>query len=153
MYAAGARYMTLTHSSNTEWADSATDAPKHHGLTAFGREVVHEMNRLGMLVDISHVSAETMHAVLDIAQAPVMFSHSSARAIVDHPRDVPDEVLRLLKHNGGVVMVNFYPGYVSAARNRWDADYAAEQARYNTPPFAGSTSASPSEPRRPSMTG
>ena len=96
MYAAGARYMTLTHSSNTEWADSATDAPKHHGLTAFGREVVHEMNRLGMLVDISHVSAETMHAVLDIAQAPVMFSHSSAQAIVDHPRDVPDDVLRLL---------------------------------------------------------
>jgi len=137
MYAAGARYMTLTHSSNTDWADSATDAPKHHGLTAFGREVVHEMNRLGMLVDISHVSAETMHAVLDIAEAPVMFSHSSARAIVDHPRDVPDDVLRLLPRNGGVVMVNFYPGYVSAARNRWDADYAAEQARYDSPPFAG----------------
>jgi membrane dipeptidase len=137
MYAVGARYMTLTHSSNTEWADSATDTPKHHGLTAFGREVVHEMNRLGMLVDISHVSAETMHAVLDIAQAPVMFSHSSAQAIVDHPRDVPDDVLRLLQRNGGVVMVNFYPGYVSAARNRWDADYAAEQARYASPPFAG----------------
>jgi membrane dipeptidase len=137
MYAAGARYMTLTHSSNTDWADSATDAPKHHGLTAFGREVVHEMNRLGMLVDISHVSAETMRAVLDTAEAPVMFSHSSARAIVDHPRDVPDDVLRLLERNGGVVMVNFYPGYVSAARNRWDADYAAERARYDSPPFAG----------------
>jgi membrane dipeptidase len=137
MYAAGARYLTLTHSSNTDWADSATDAPKHHGLTAFGREVVHEMNRLGMLVDISHVSAETMHAVLDTAEAPVMFSHSSARAIVDHPRDVPDDVLRLLERNGGVVMVNFYPGYVSAARNRWDADYAAERARYDSPPFAG----------------
>ena len=137
MYAAGARYMTLTHSSNTDWADSATDAPRHHGLTAFGREVVHEMNRLGMLVDISHVSAETMHAVLDTAEAPVMFSHSSARAIVDHPRDVPDDVLRLLERNGGVVMVNFYPGYVSAARNRWDADYAAERARYDSPPFAG----------------
>jgi membrane dipeptidase len=137
MYALGARYMTLTHSSNTEWADSATDAPMHHGLTAFGREVVHEMNRLGMVVDLSHVSAETMHAVLDTAEAPVMFSHSSARAIVDHPRDVPDDVLRLLERNGGVVMVNFYPGYISAARNRWDADYAAERARYDSPPFAG----------------
>ena len=137
LYALGARYMTLTHSSNTDWADSATDAPKHHGLTAFGREVVHEMNRLGMVVDISHVSAETMHAVLDTSAAPVMFSHSSARALVDHPRDVPDDVLRLLERNGGVVMVNFYPGYVSAARNRWDADYAAERARYDSPPFAG----------------
>jgi membrane dipeptidase len=137
MYALGARYMTLTHSSNTDWADSATDAPKHHGLTPFGREVVHEMNRLGMLIDISHVSAETMRAVLDSSEAPVMFSHSSARAIVDHPRDVPDDVLRMLERNGGVVMVNFYPGYISAARNRWDADYAAERARYNSPPFAG----------------
>ncbi len=137
MYALGARYMTLTHSANTEWADSATDAPKHHGLTPFGREVVREMNRLGMLVDISHVSAETMNAVLDVTQAPVMFSHSSTRAIVDHPRDVPDDVLVRLKKNGGVVMVNFYPGYVSAARNRWDADYAAERARYDSPPFAG----------------
>jgi membrane dipeptidase len=137
MYALGARYMTLTHSSNTDWADSATDAPRHHGLTPFGRELVHEMNRLGMLVDLSHVSAETMRAVLDTAQAPVMFSHSSARAIVDHPRDVPDDVLRTLQKNGGVVMVNFYPGYVSAARNRWDADYAAERARYDSPPFAG----------------
>jgi membrane dipeptidase len=137
MYVAGARYMTLTHSSNTEWADSATDGPAHHGLTAFGREVVHEMNRLGMMVDLSHVSAETMRAVLNIVQAPVMFSHSSAQAIVDHPRDVPDDVLAMLPKNGGVVMVNFYPGYVSAARNRWDADYAAEKARYYTPPFAG----------------
>jgi membrane dipeptidase len=137
MYALGARYMTLTHSSNTEWGDSATDAPKHHGLTPFGREVVREMNRLGMLVDISHVSAETMNAVLDTTQAPVMFSHSSVRAIVDHPRDVPDDVLLRLQKNGGVVMVNFYPGYVSAARNRWDADYAAERARYDSPPFAG----------------
>jgi membrane dipeptidase len=137
MYALGARYMTLTHSSNTEWADSATDSPRHHGLTAFGREVVHEMNRLGMVVDLSHVSSDTMHAVLEIAEAPVMFSHSSARAIVDHPRDVPDDVLRLLEKNGGIVMVNFYPGYLSAARNRWDADYAAERARFASPPFAG----------------
>ncbi len=95
------------------------------------------MNRLGMLVDISHVSAETMSAVLDTTEAPVMFSHSSARGIVDHPRDVPDDVLRRLEQNGGIVMVNFYPGYVSAARNRWDADYAAERARYDSPPFAG----------------
>jgi len=137
MYLAGARYMTLTHSANNDWADSATDGPRHNGLTAFGREVVHEMNRLGMLVDISHVSDETMHAVLATTQAPVMFSHSSVRAIVDHPRDVPDDVLALLPKNGGVVMVNFYPGYVSAARNRWDADYAAERARYDSPPFAG----------------
>jgi membrane dipeptidase len=137
MYALGARYMTLTHSLNTEWADSATDGPQHHGLTAFGREVVHEMNRLGMMVDLSHVSAQTMHAVLDIAAAPVMFSHSATAAIVDHPRDVPDEVLAMLPKNGGVVMVNFYPGYVSQARNRWDSDYAAEKARYYTPPFAG----------------
>jgi membrane dipeptidase len=137
MYDLGARYMTLTHSTNTKWADSATDAPLHHGLTPFGTEVVREMNRLGMLVDLSHVSAETMQAVLAVSEAPVIFSHSSARAIVDHPRDVSDEVLKLVAKNGGVVMVNFYPGYVSAARNQWDADHAAEVARYNTPPFGG----------------
>jgi membrane dipeptidase len=137
MYDAGARYMTLTHSSNTAWADSATDAPVHHGLTPFGVEVVREMNRLGMLVDLSHVSAETMKAALAVSEAPVIFSHSSARAIVDHPRDVPDDVLRAVTANGGVVMVNFYPGYVSDARNRWDADRVAEQARYSTPPFGG----------------
>jgi membrane dipeptidase len=137
MYAAGARYMTLTHSSNTDWADSATDAPKHHGLTRFGVEVVREMNRLGMMVDLSHVSAETMRAALEVTEAPVIFSHSSARALVDHPRDVPDDILKLVTRNGGVVMVNFNPGYVSEARNRWEADLAAEQARYNTPPFSG----------------
>ena len=137
MYAAGARYMTLTHSSNTDWADSATDAPKHHGLTPFGREVVREMNRIGMLVDLSHVSPETMRAALKTTEAPVIFSHSSARALVDHPRDVPDDVLKLVAHNGGVVMVNFNPGYVSEARNRWEADLAAEQARYSSPPFGG----------------
>ena len=137
MYDLGARYMTLTHSLNTKWADSATDAPVHHGITAFGTEVVHEMNRLGMLVDLSHVSAETMQAVLAVTAAPVIFSHSSARAIVDHPRDVSDEVLKLVAKNGGVVMVNFAPGYVSAARNQWDADRAAEVARYSSPPFGG----------------
>jgi len=136
-YEAGARYMTLTHAINTEWADSATDAPLHHGLTPFGREVVREMNRLGMLVDLSHVSEETMRAALAVSEAPVIYSHSSARALVDHPRDVPDDVLQLVARNGGVVMVNFLPGYVSDARRRWDADRAAEQARYSSPPFGG----------------
>jgi membrane dipeptidase len=129
--------MTLTHSLNNDWADSATDTPKHHGLTPFGREVVREMNRLGMVVDLSHVSAETMRAALETSEAPVMFSHSSARALDDHPRDVSDDVLRLVAQNGGVVMVNFYPGYISAARNEWDADYAAARARFSTPPFSG----------------
>jgi membrane dipeptidase len=137
MYDLGARYMTLTHVRNTAWADAATDAPAHHGLTAFGEEVVREMNRLGMLVDLSHVSPDTMKAALAVSAAPVMFSHSSARAIVDHPRDVPDDVLALVAKNGGVVMVNFAPGYVSAARNQWDADRAAEEARYNSPPYTG----------------
>lgn len=137
MYDAGARYMTLTHSSNTSWADSATDAPAHHGLTPFGVEVVKEMNRVGMLVDLSHVSPDTMKAALAATQAPVIFSHSSARALVDHPRNVPDDVLRAVAANGGVVMVNFAPPYVSAARNRWEADQAAERTRFNSPPFAG----------------
>jgi membrane dipeptidase len=137
MYDLGARYMTLTHSSNTEWADSATDAPTHHGLTAFGLEVVKEMNRMGMLVDLAHVSAETMQAALAVSSAPVIFSHSSARALVDHPRDVPDDVLQMVAKNGGIVMVNFFPGYVSAARNEWLADRAAEQARLSSPPFGG----------------
>jgi len=136
-YDDGARYMTLTHAINTAWADSATDNPAHHGLTAFGREVVREMNRLGMLVDLSHVSEDTMRAALEVSAAPVMFSHSSARALVDHPRDVPDEVLRLVAKNGGVVMVNFATMYVSDARRRWSAEHAAEQARNNTPPFGG----------------
>jgi membrane dipeptidase len=136
-YDAGARYMTLTHSSNTDWADSATDAPAHHGLTPFGQEIVREMNRLGMLVDLAHVSEDTMRAALAVAQAPVIFSHSSARALVDHPRDVSDEVLQLVAKNGGVVMVNFAPGYVSEARRRWDADRAAERARNDSPPFGG----------------
>jgi membrane dipeptidase len=137
MYAAGARYMTLTHTSNTSWADSATDAPAHGGLTPFGIEVVHEMNRLGMLVDLSHVSPETMRAALAASRAPVIFSHSSARALVDHPRNVPDDVLRALAVNGGVVMANFAPIYVSDARNRWQSDRSAEQTRFNSPPYAG----------------
>jgi len=137
MYDAGARYMTLTHTLNTGWADSATDTPVHHGLTPFGVEVVREMNRLGMLVDLSHVSAETMKAALAASEAPVIFSHSSARAVVDHPRNVPDDVLRSVAANGGVVMVNFAPGYVSDARYQWDADEAAERARFNNPPYIG----------------
>jgi membrane dipeptidase len=137
MYDLGARYMTLTHVRNTSWADSATDTPRHHGLTPFGVEMIREMNRLGMLVDLSHVSPETMRAALDASRAPVIFSHSSARALVDHPRNVPDEVLRRLAANGGVVMVNFYPGYVSEERRRWDADAAAEKARDDQPPYGG----------------
>jgi membrane dipeptidase len=136
-YDAGARYMTLTHSSNTAWADSATDAPKHSGLTPFGIEVVKEMNRIGMLVDLSHVSPDTMRAALAASAAPVMYSHSSARALDDHPRNVPDDILRLLAANGGIVMVNFATSYVSSARNQWQADYAAEVARSNAPPFGG----------------
>ena len=136
-YDAGARYMTLTHANNTDWADSATDNPRNHGLSSYGETIVREMNRLGMLVDLSHVSEETMRAALKVTRAPVIYSHSSARALTNHPRDVPDDVLRLVAQNGGVVMVNFYPGYVSEARRLWDADYAAEQARYDSPPFGG----------------
>jgi membrane dipeptidase len=137
VYDAGARYMTLTHTVNNGWADSATDAPVHHGLTPFGIEVVREMNRLGMLVDLSHVSPETMKAALAASEAPVIFSHSSARALVDHPRNVPDDILRSVTANGGVIMVNFAPGYVSSARNHWDADQAAERTRFNSPPYVG----------------
>jgi membrane dipeptidase len=137
MYDLGARYMTLTHVLTTDWADAATDAPRHHGLSAFGKEVVREMNRIGMLVDLSHVSPETMRAALGTSEAPVIFSHSSARALVDHPRDVPDDVLALIAKNGGVVMVNFNPPYVSAARNQWEADRAAERARASSPPYGG----------------
>ncbi|MGH8160523.1 MAG: dipeptidase [Rhodanobacter sp.] len=137
MYALGARYMTLTHTLDNDWADSATDAPKHHGLTPFGRAVVHEMNRLGMLVDLSHVSPDTMRDALNASVAPVIFSHSGARALDDHPRDVPDDVLKMVARNHGIVMVTFAPSYVSAARNRWEADRAAEQARFNAPPYGG----------------
>jgi len=130
-YALGARYMTLTHFKNTDWADSATDKPEHHGLTAFGRAVVHEMNRLGMLVDLSHVSPDTMKAALETTQAPVMFSHSSARALDDHPRDVPDDVLRMVKQNHGIVMANFYPAFVSQAAASWDAARAGASAKFD----------------------
>ena len=112
LYEQGARYMTLTHSKTLAWADSATDEPKNNGLSPFGKEVVREMNRLGMLVDLSHVSPKCMQDALEVAEAPVIFSHSSARAICDHPRNVPDDVLKLTAENGGVVMVNFMSGYV-----------------------------------------
>jgi membrane dipeptidase len=112
LYALGARYMTLTHSETLDWADSATDEARHHGLTPFGEQVVLEMNRLGMLVDISHVSAETMRHSLRVSRAPVIASHSSAFALAPHPRNVPDDVLQLLAKNGGLVMVNFFPGFI-----------------------------------------
>jgi membrane dipeptidase len=112
-YDLGARYMTLTHSKTLDWADSATDVPRHGGLTPFGEEVVREMNRLGMLVDLSHVSEETMDDALRVSEAPVVFSHSSARALCDHPRNVPDAVLARMEANGGVVMVTFVNAFVS----------------------------------------
>jgi membrane dipeptidase len=128
-YELGARYMTLTHFKNNEFADSATDDPKYHGMTDFGRTVVHEMNRLGMLVDLSHVSPETMRDALDTSKAPVIFSHSDARALADHPRNVPDDILTRLAANGGVVMVNFYLGHLWEPYREWDAEHAAEEAR------------------------
>jgi membrane dipeptidase len=112
-YELGARYMTLTHSQNTDWADSATDKPQHNGLTDFGKEVVREMNRIGMLVDLSHVSPATMHDAFDVSEAPVIFSHSSAYSVTRHLRNVPDDVLKRLPENGGVVMVTFVPSFVS----------------------------------------
>jgi membrane dipeptidase len=108
----GVRYMTLTHSESLDWADSATDKPRANGLSPFGEDVVREMNRIGMMVDLSHVSPETMKAALRVARAPVIFSHSSARGLADHPRNVPDDVLPLVRDNGGLVMINFYSGFV-----------------------------------------
>jgi membrane dipeptidase len=112
-YDMGVRYMTLTHNGTLDWADSCCDEPRHGGLSEFGREVVREMNRMGMLVDVSHTSTETMHDVLDVAEAPVIWSHASARGVRDHPRNVPDDVLRRLPENGGVVMVTFVPGFLT----------------------------------------
>jgi membrane dipeptidase len=128
-YDLGARYMTLTHFKNNEFADSATDDPEYHGLNDFGRTVVHEMNRLGMLIDLSHVSPETMSDAIEVSKAPVIFSHSDARALADHPRNVPDDVLAKLPANGGVVMVNFYLGHLSEPFRLWSADHSAEEAR------------------------
>ena len=125
----GARYMTLTHSKNTAWADSATDDPKAGGLTPFGEEVVREMNWLGMLVDLSHVSPATMEDTIRVVQAPVIFSHSSARALNDVPRNVPDNILQLLPKNGGVVMVTFVPGFLSPKVAAWSKLQEAERTR------------------------
>ena len=135
--ALGAAYLTLTHSRTIEWADSATDDPKHDGLTAFGESVVLELNRLGMLVDLSHVSEATMLDALRVSKAPVIFSHSSARALNDHPRNVSDAVLAQLAANRGVIMVTFPPMYINDAFRRWSADHDAEKARLNAPPFGG----------------
>jgi len=129
MHDLGARYMTITHSKNTRFADSATDAPAHGGLTHFGRDVVREMQRIGMLVDLSHVSEETMLDALDVAKAPVIFSHSGARAVASHPRNVPDAVLDRVKANGGLVMVVTLPDYVSDAVRDWALRRTAERAR------------------------
>jgi membrane dipeptidase len=123
-HAAGARYLTLTHSSNVPWADSGTDMPKLGGLSSFGEEVVREMNRLGMMVDLSHTSPETMQDAIRVSEAPVIFSHSDARALNDHGRNVPDEVLRLLPKNGGIVMVNFFPGFLTREGKATLADAA-----------------------------
>jgi len=122
LYRLGVRYMTLTHNDNVAWADSATDEPRLNGLSEFGREVVREMNRLGMLVDLSHVSPDTMNAALDTSEAPVIFSHSSARALVDHVRNVPDAVLARLPSNGGVCMVTFVPDFISSECFAWSTE-------------------------------
>ena len=128
-YARGVRYMTLTHNQTTDWADAATDEPKHDGLNAFGVEVVKEMNRLGMLVDLSHVAPATMKDAIAATRAPVIFSHSDAYALNPHPRNVPDDVLALLPQNGGVMMVTFVPGFLSPEVWAWSRERSAEEAR------------------------
>lgn len=151
---AGVTYLTLTHSTSIDWVDSATDAPKNGGLSPFGEEVITEMNRIGMFVDLSHVSAEAMRDVLAVTRAPVIFSHSSAYAIAQHPRNVPDDVLALMPANGGVVMVNFFSGFVHEGFRQWSAQRNGKQAEFralnpgNTPEadrlFAEWTAANPS---------
>ena len=133
----GAGYLTLSHVKTIEWVDSATDTPRHGGLTPFGEAVVRELNRLGMLVDLAHVSEGTMRDALRVSKAPVIFSHSSARALDDHPRNVSDDVLKLVAANGGVVMVNFAEIYISDAYRHWAAEQDAEKARLGTPPYGG----------------
>ena len=134
-YELGVRYLTLTHNSNTGWADSATDEPDSGGLNEFGRQVVAEMNRLGMLVDLSHVAPQTMRDALYATQAPVIFSHSSALALCDHPRNVPDEILAQLPGNNGVCMVTFVPPFVSQACRDWELEMAEELDRRGLDPM------------------
>ena len=129
MYALGARYMTLTHNHTNAWADSATDEPQHDGLSTFGEEVVREMNRLGMLVDLSHVAPSTMKDAIAASRAPVIFSHSDVHALNPHPRSVPDDVLRLLPANGGVIMITFVPPFLSGEVWAWQRERSAEEAR------------------------
>ena len=132
--ALGARYLTLTHNVTLDWADAASDTAKHGGLTEFGREVVREMNRLGMLVDLSHVSPGTMSDALDVSEAPVIFSHSSARGVTDHVRNVPDSILARLPKNGGVVMVTFVPGFISNAVREWEGRFGALRGELRSAP-------------------
>ncbi|HEY8046519.1 MAG TPA: dipeptidase [Streptosporangiaceae bacterium] len=135
LYALGVRYLTLTHNANVPWADSATDQPGAGGLTGFGRAVVGEMQRLGMLADLSHVSPATMGDTLDIAEAPVIFSHSSALALCDHPRNVPDSILARLRGNGGVCMVTFVSSFVSPECWAWERELTAEMERRGADPW------------------
>lgn len=137
LHALGVRYLTLTHNANTPWADSATDAPVAGGLTEFGREVVREMNRLGMMVDLSHVSADTMRDALEVSEAPVVFSHSSARAVTDSPRNAPDDVLEATARGGGVCMVTFVPKFVNAACADWHRGMVAAAAADGVPESDG----------------
>ena len=134
LHVLGVRYLTLTHNSNVDWADSATDVPVHHGLSAFGVEVVREMNRIGMLVDLSHVSADTMRDALQVAEVPAIFSHSSARAVCDSPRNAPDDVLELLRDNGGVCMVTFVPAFVNPDAAAWRAELTDRAAALGITP-------------------
>ncbi|MBA3577779.1 MAG: membrane dipeptidase [Sphingomonas sp.] len=128
-YELGVRYMTLTHNQSTEWADAATDEPKHQGMTDFGKAVVLEMNRLGMLVDLSHTSRQVMHQAIEISRSPVIFSHSDAHGLNPHPRNVPDDVLQALRPNGGVMMVTFVPTFLKQEIWAWDRERSAQEAR------------------------
>jgi len=149
LYALGVRYMTLTHNENVPWADSATDDPAAGGLSEFGRHVVGEMQRLGMLVDLSHVAAGTMRDALDAAGAPVIFSHSSARALCDHPRNVPDEILARLPQNNGVCMVTFVPAFVSQRCRDWEKELAEDMERRGLDPGDRAARAAARQQRAP----